>query len=169
MVRWPLAADGGEPVVTRHFAVMLAEYIQIGVVWQIAGGKAAAAWFPPSTADDLTAIDQRTRPKMVGLTDDGGARYAQMWDWVEEHLPTQPMWFLDFIGVDPQVQGQGLGRQLIEHGLAMAREESCPAFLETSNAANVGYYQSFGFSVQQMGVVPGGGPKIWFMACPPAT
>ena len=90
-----------------------------------------------------------------------------MWDWIEERLPDEPVWFLDHVGVAPEVQGRGLGRRLIEHGIAMAQAEGLGAFLETAVPKNVPFYEELGFHVTTDGDVPGNGPHIWFMYRPP--
>jgi ribosomal protein S18 acetylase RimI-like enzyme len=97
------------------------------------------------------------------ITQDAGRRHKLLWDWVEQHVPDEPLWFLDHIGVEPAHQGQGIGRRLIEHGLALADADGVAAFLETSTARNVGYYERFGFRVVFDDDVPDGGPHIWFM------
>lgn len=59
--------------------------------------------------------------------------------------------------------GRGLGRALVRHGLARARADGCPAFLETGTPRNVPFYESFGFRVVGAHQAPDGGPVIWFM------
>lgn len=108
-------------------------------------------------------IERAAREDVRPYTDDDGARYATQWDWVEEHLPEEPCWFLEVIGVDPARQGLGLGTALIHHGLQVAREEGLPAFLETANPRNVAYNERFGLHVVEEGDAPGGGPHFWFM------
>jgi GNAT superfamily N-acetyltransferase len=56
-----------------------------------------------------------------------GEAASRFWDWLGGHIPSEPVWVLDVAGVDPAVQGQGLGRRLIWHGLARASAEGPPA------------------------------------------
>jgi predicted N-acetyltransferase YhbS len=77
------------------------------------------------------------------------------------------VWYLDQIGVDPARQGEGIGGALIRFGLDRARADEVPAFLETAIAANVGYYERFGFRVTVHGDAPLEGPHIWFMRWEP--
>jgi GNAT superfamily N-acetyltransferase len=165
MVRWPMPRTADELTLTEYFARTLAGYVDLGVAWQVGDCAAVAAWFPPAEPDELDAVNARTRDAVIALTDDAGARFDRLWSWVEAQLPEGPFWFLDFIGVDPAAQGQGLGRVLIELGLAWARAGACPAVLETATVRNVTYYERFGFRVRQVGDPPGGGPRIWFMIC----
>lgn len=61
------------------------------------------------------------------------------------------------------VQGRGIGRALIEAGLAQARRDGIGAFLSTGTAANVAIYGRCGFRVIDEADAPDGGPRIWFM------
>ena len=78
-------------------------------------------------------------------------------------MPPYPVWYLDVLGVAPLARRTGLGRQLVEHGLQLARADGCPAFLETGVPGNVGYYESLGFEVRAEERAPDGGPTIWCM------
>jgi predicted N-acetyltransferase YhbS len=93
---------------------------------------------------------------------DRGDRYREMWGWLESFV-ADDAWYLDAIGVDPARQRSGVGGVLIRHGLALAAKDGAPAFLETSAAANIPYYERFGFNVVDQGDAPNGGPHIWFM------
>ena len=85
------------------------------------------------------------------------------WDWVATHEPTERAWQLDSIAVQPEFQGRGVGRALIEAGLARARADRVGAFLSTGTAANVTIYSRCGFHVYHVANPPDGGPRIWFM------
>ena len=130
MVCWPLNAEPTPDRLTALFAALLTEYHAADVVRQVAGGAGAAAWLSPAAAARFAELEQDTRPAIHRLTSDGGARYDRFWDWVVEHLPDEPVWFLDVIGVDPAAQGSGLGVALIQDGLARARADGVPAVLE---------------------------------------
>jgi GNAT superfamily N-acetyltransferase len=82
--------------------------------------------------------------------------------------PSEPHYYLVAFGVHPDRKGRGLGRQLLSHGLAHADREGIPAYLETSNEANLGLYARFGF-VQLEQLDPGrGAPPIWTMRREPS-
>jgi GNAT superfamily N-acetyltransferase len=148
--------------------VILAPYAESGVLWKIGGCDGGAAWLPPGVAGRFAEIEQSTRAAINSLTGDGGARYAAFWDWLDAHLPREPCWFLDLVGVAPGAQGRGLGRALVRHGLQRARADGCPAFLETGTPRNVPFYEGLGFRVVGAQQAPDGGPVIWFMQTPPA-
>jgi GNAT superfamily N-acetyltransferase len=167
MIRWPMP-EATPAMLAEFFGVILAPYAESGVLWKIGGCDGGAAWLPPGLAGRFAEIEQSTRAAISPLTGDGGARYAAFWDWLDAHLPGEPCWFLDLVGVAPGAQGRGLGRALVGHGLARARADRCPAFLETGTPRNVRFYESFGFGVVGEQQAPGGGPVIWFMQTPAA-
>ncbi|WP_332459821.1 GNAT family N-acetyltransferase [Nocardiopsis gilva] len=75
------------------------------------------------------------------------------------HRPTEPVWFLCSLGVDPDRQGSGLGRAVIRPGLEAADSAGLSSFLETSDKRNVRFYRNFGFEVSAEYSLPGGGPE----------
>jgi GNAT superfamily N-acetyltransferase len=167
MIRWPMP-EATPATLQELFGVILAPYAESGVLWKIGGQDGGAAWLPPGVAGRFAEIEQSTRAAISSLTGDGGARYAAFWDCLDAHLPGEPCWFLDLVGVAPGAQGRGLGQALVRHGLARARVDGCPAFLETGTPRNVPFYESFGFRVVGEQQAPDGGPVIWFMQTPPA-
>ena len=164
MLRWPLpdAPDIGDRL-RRTFASIYLDIADQGVIWEAGDAAGFAVWIPAGAADDMFASDEAARRLLAPLTDDGGARYETLWDWIEEHVP-RDVWYLDALGVAPSRQGQGIGGALIRHGLAMARADDADAFLETAVERNVGYYERFGFRVVDEGSPAPGGPHIWFMS-----
>jgi len=61
--------------------------------------------------------------------------------------PKTPMYYLWFIGVDPDVQNKGLGSKLLKQLIERGKELSRPIYLETSTPKNLPWYEKFGFSV----------------------
>jgi len=111
----------------------------------------------------FSTLYETPRDRYGPLTPDGGARYGALWSWVESHLPSEPLWYLDALAVDPSRQAKGIGGALLRFGLELGERDGTGAFLETSRERNVGYYERFGFRVVDEGDAPGGGPHIWFM------
>lgn len=82
---------------------------------------------------------------------------------VEKHHPHQPHYYLFVLGVDPEMQGKGIGTQLMTPVLERCDREGVPAYLESSKEKNVPLYERNGFKVTQQFQVPNGGPSLWFM------
>ena len=168
MLRWPLPPETTVEDLTALFAILLDVYWPLDAI-SVIGGEAAVVWLPPEEAARFAEIEGPTREAIRPLTDDGGARYDAFWDWLEEHLPDEPCWFLDILAVDADARGRGLGGRLIEHGLIRAHADGLPAFLETSLRDNVALYARFGFRVIDELAAPDGGPTIWFLRSDPAS
>jgi len=163
MLRWPLpdAPDVGDRL-RQTFASIYLDIADQGVIWEAGDAAGFAVWIPAGAADDMFASDEAVRGLLAPLTDDGGARYEALWNWIEERVP-RDVWYLDALGVATSRQGEGIGGALVRHGLEMARADGAAAFLETAVERNVGYYERFGFSVVDEGSPAPGGPHIWFM------
>lgn len=78
------------------------------------------------------------------------------------HYP-DPHYYLQTVGVDPEHAGKGIGGAFMRKLCAMSDEARVPAYLETSNPVNLGFYRRFGFEERDRTDTPGGGPPIWTM------
>lgn len=78
-----------------------------------------------------------------------------------KHDPKEPHWHLDPVAVMPEMQGQGIGSQLLERFCVLMDEARKPAYLETDRPENVRLYERFGFSV--VGEAPALGVRCYFM------
>lgn len=57
-------------------------------------------------------------------------------------------WYLEFLAVDPQYQGQGHGRKLVEWGLDLAEKEGvCASVLSADGKEE--FYRKCGFDLQE--------------------
>jgi GNAT superfamily N-acetyltransferase len=133
-----------------------------GSVWVAGGGDAVAVWTTPRTADAGNVFAE-LGPRFAELAGDRFTAYEEAEAAMARHRPEEPVWFLGAVGVDPGRQGRGLGGAVIRPGLDAADREGVPAFLETSEARNVAFYEKLGFEVTAEYVLPGGGPRTWSM------
>lgn len=72
--------------------------------------------------------------------------------------PPGAFWYLAQLGAS--TPGRGAGSALLEHRLAKIEG---PAYLESSNFANLPLYQRFGFEVVEEIRLPDDGPTLWTM------
>ena len=63
----------------------------------------------------------------------------------QEHRLDEPHWYLAVIGVDAAHQGRGLGSKLMKDALERCDHEGLPAYLESTNPANLTLYERHGF------------------------
>jgi GNAT superfamily N-acetyltransferase len=168
MMTWPLGKVGDpEAAIEACFRIWDVGNIELGAMFEIDNGAGAAVWVAPENHARWIELERQARPAIHARSDDGGAKYELMWEWIEAHEPDQPMWYLDRVGVSPHHRGQGLGKALVQFGLELAAASAKPAFLETATARNVAFYASLGFRIVDEGTAPGGGPYIWFLRYDP--
>jgi ribosomal protein S18 acetylase RimI-like enzyme len=77
--------------------------------------------------------------------------------------PSEPHYYLLAIGVDPSVQGRGLGRALMAPVLERCDREKVPAYLEASKLSNVPWYERAGFVLQKELSFGEGKPSLFAM------
>lgn len=82
---------------------------------------------------------------------------------IEKKHPHAPHYYLLALGVEPDLQGRGLGTLLMQPILERCDREGMAAYLESSKERNVPLYERNGFRVTEEFMVPNGGPKIWLM------
>jgi ribosomal protein S18 acetylase RimI-like enzyme len=127
---------------------------------------AAALWDPPGR------WKQSVREQMLMMASfflgfgprlDLSRRLGQLFVTMKAQHPEEPHWYLAVIGSDPSVRGKGHGRALMQSRLDRVDAEHAPAYLESSKADNIPYYERFGFEVTSELTVPNGGPTLWPM------
>lgn len=120
-----------------------------------------ALWYPPETSDVSYARQLSLIPKMipvVGWT--GLLRLARI---MREDAPKEKYYYLQFIGVIPENQGNGTGKALMKPILDICDREKCGAFLKCSKETNLSFYRSFGFSVNGKTFPAKDSPPLWLM------
>ncbi|MFI5764111.1 GNAT family N-acetyltransferase [Streptomyces sp. NPDC051563] len=132
---------------------------------------AAALWSGPgrwqvSAVRELTALPHYTR--VFGLR--GMSRAGEVQNVIEGSHPQTPThWYLPAVGTDPGLQGTGVGSALLRQQLAECDRLGQPAYLESSKAANVPFYERLGFRVTAELRLPQGGPTLWPMWREPSS
>jgi ribosomal protein S18 acetylase RimI-like enzyme len=119
-----------------------------GTAFVANGGEAVALWLPPGVTPDGEAMVANTEASVdPSRMEEMGDFFGQM----DLFHPHDPHWYLPLIATDPLRRGAGLGSALLEAALARVDADGLPAYLESSNAANVGFYERFGF--EKMGEI----------------
>ena len=167
MFRWVLGeVDDPLSAVEAEFAAMHAVAADLGCLWEAGEALGAAAWVSPEASPvDWERCKAFTSDGagLAAYATDGGRRYEMLYECLDSHEPSEPVWTLDTLTVEPTEQRGGIGSALIEHGLRLARGSRCASFLDTSRRELVGYYARFGFVVTSEADLPEGGPRLWFM------
>jgi ribosomal protein S18 acetylase RimI-like enzyme len=94
-----------------------------------------------------TAEKLRTAPPMLltmGMAVPRGFRIMSAWG---KRDPRERHWHIGPVGVQPDLQGRGIGTSLMASFLELVDEQRSPAYLETDRERNLAFYQRFGFAV----------------------
>ncbi|HEU4540957.1 MAG TPA: GNAT family N-acetyltransferase [Jiangellaceae bacterium] len=129
-----------------------------------------ALWMPPGTFPLSSARKVRMAPALIRMTvivRGAMRRFAQVGSALERAHPPEASWYLQAMGVHPRAQRQGAGSRLMAAGIALADKDQLPCYLQTSDPANVNYYERFGFRVVQPAIETyQGGPTYIGMTRP---
>jgi GNAT superfamily N-acetyltransferase len=131
---------------------------------------AAALWDPPGRWKQSAREQLMMLPSFIfgfGPRLATGRKLGALLEQMKQQHPEEPHWYLAVIGSDTSVRGKGYGQALMRSRLDRVDAEHAPAYLESSKADNVPYYQRFGFEVTGEIVLPDGGPTLWPMWRPP--
>jgi GNAT superfamily N-acetyltransferase len=146
-----------------HFPELLSLMVEIAVhegSIDVSGPDAGAAlWLAPGAE-----LDDETLGGLMYSTVEP-ERHEAAFDFLAqmtEYHPTEPHWYLPFIGVDPTCQRQGHGSRLLEQGLARCDRDGLPAYLEASSPRNRPLYERHGF-VAFAEVQTADSPPMWPM------
>ena len=128
-----------------------------GTVLRASGDAAAAMWLAPGIAPDgdaieaclLDTVDPALHESLFAVFADMDAAHPEV-----EH------WYLPWFGTDAAFQSRGLGSRLMRQSLETADVQGLPAYLETPNPRNIGFYERHGFAVTG---------RTQHGTCPPVT
>lgn len=87
-----------------------------------------------------------------------GIKLLNAW---KKHDPKKPHWHLDPLGVTPELQGKGIGSQMMEFYCKIIDRKGMAAYHETDRPENVPFYERFGFKVVAEETI--NGVKNWYM------
>lgn len=104
----------------------------------------AVLWLPPGVSPDeeglgqvlANHVDAAMQEQVFAVMEQVGAGH-----------PEAPHWYLPAMGVDPIRQGSGIGSEVLDHSLARCDQTCGLAYLESTNPANIPFYQRHGFEV----------------------
>jgi GNAT superfamily N-acetyltransferase len=125
----------------------------------------AALWGLPGRYPFPTAVSARVMATLMPRMGVRAAAKLPKMRRVEKAHPQSPHYYLLTLGVDPSVQGNGVGRTLITATATLADAEGIPIYLETFNPANPAYYRHLGFADREH-IDTGDLPPFWTMLRP---
>ncbi len=116
-------------------------------VFVIGDFAGAALWLPPDTETDRSDEIEQVGADLLEETVTFPKEFSDLISRCKAYRPSEPHWYLGLIAVDPAYRGRGIGTRLMEHCLSIVDEEAKPAYLESTNSANLSLYERFGFQM----------------------
>jgi ribosomal protein S18 acetylase RimI-like enzyme len=162
-LRWMIQADGYEERLHEIVGLTTAGYgLERREIWVSDDVASVAVWVSPEQRamnEGLGEIYTRIFAAQGERSEYAMRSYA-VW---ESARPEEPHWYLQTLGTHPGRQGEGLGRLVCAPVLDRLDADAAPAFVDTSGAENVRFYESLGFEVIDEWDMPDGGPHGWAM------
>lgn len=152
----------------RHLGAAFAQVIRRRVhnswAWTTEGQLGAAVWAAPGNWKTRPADSMRIVVPMLRAIGFGGigSRLAAL-SSIESKHPSEPHWYLEILGADPQMRGRGIGSALLAPMIDRCDETGLPAYLESSKAENLPFYRRFGFEVTEEFQLAPDAPTMWGM------
>ncbi len=151
----------------RYFGIELRHYtLPHGHVWTtddlagVAMNLPPGAWRAPT---HVTLLEGRP----FGIHLPRAARIGAAMEWSHMRRLREPHYYVRDIGVQPEMQGRGLGSTLMGPTLEQCDREGLPAYIEASSVRSAALYERLGFEhIGELHV--GTSPPLWLMLRPAA-
>jgi GNAT superfamily N-acetyltransferase len=152
----------------RFFELMLDLDLRRGTAFTTEDRAGTALWHAPHTSSDTSPGVLHglwTAARFLALLRGDAWRVGRGLGALAPLHPSQPHWYLSYIGIDPQRQGCGIGSALLQPALKQCDAEGVPAYLVTATGAP--FYEKHGFcTVGEHRIA--NGPLLWRMLRQPA-
>lgn len=127
------------------------------------GVVGAAIWELPGKWQTSLFQQLRLAPSLAVINGRSFPRLMQTITALESNHPKELHYYLPFAGVDPELQGRGIGSALLRPILDRCDQQGVPAYLEASAPRNRALYERHGFVVTEEFVLGKGSPPLWRM------
>jgi len=112
-------------------------------------GLGVAVWLLPQPADRAALMATKKRAFLADvLAAEGVRNYYQIVTFMHsraQRIVAEGDWYLSIVAVNPAVQGQGIGAQLLAPTLAEADRHAISCYLETFSPRSHSFYERLGF------------------------
>jgi ribosomal protein S18 acetylase RimI-like enzyme len=167
VIGWLIPFDVGNRSnrLVTFFSSMARSYLRRDKHVYLAGdGVGAAMWSAPgSWALPMSEIARESIPAARAFGRNLPRALRTQLEVEAEHSKEPKHWYLGYLGVRCDSQGQGIGSLMLRQVLDQADQAGTPAYLESSNEKNLGLYERHGFAVTKSYPALGRGPTIYRM------
>jgi ribosomal protein S18 acetylase RimI-like enzyme len=154
--------------VAHFFSVVVEQFATRREVRTTPNIDGVALWLPPGEELLPEAVAEPIIGELVQGAGPAADRLVEVFTLLDAHHPHEPHWYLGFLGVQPALQGLGIGSALMQATLVGADALGEPAYLEATSYENRRLYERHGFEVVRELPLPGG-PSLFAMWREPQT
>jgi GNAT superfamily N-acetyltransferase len=109
--------------------------------------ESVAVWIPPGGTELAPGEESVMASLLVEATGpETAAEILEILDLLDEARPSDPHFYLTLLGTHDDHRGKGLGMGLLAESLERVDALGAPAYLESSNPANIRRYERAGFA-----------------------
>lgn len=128
------------------FTLVVAQALDNGSVWVTPGFEAAAVWVPPGKLELDEVREAQLEAALRELCGDEIGVVLELFALFEQNHPRDPdLHYLSLLATADAHRGKGIGTQLLRQRLDELDELGAPAYLESTNPANLTRYEAVGF------------------------
>ena len=150
------------------WGLFVAGSIEHGWVWTTPAYSAVSVWIPPGCPELTEPYQAQLEPLADELLGHRSALLLEVFARFEAaHPREEPHFYLSLLGTHPDHRSHGIGMRLLGENLARVDRQHVPAYLESSNPANLSRYVSVGFEAYGEFTLPDDGPIVTTMWRPP--
>ena len=161
---WSLSdEDRRQRLLPEFFALFTSAFLRHKETYTTRGDVVAAALWAPPGAIPVSGEDAEELGRQVEeLAGPDAPRFLGVNKLFDDHHPHGSYWYLQFMGVAPGWQGQGIGSALMAPMLERCDREGVRAYLDATSERNKRLYERHGFEAEEPFAAPGG-PPLWPM------
>lgn len=128
------------------FGLWIAMSLRDGWAYVTDGCEAVASWFSPGTGADSPEDAERFFRLAHDLLGAHAPLFLAGCAVIEQSRPTaEPFHFLSLLGTHDAHRGRALGGALLDASLEIVDRDPMPAYLDSTNPANIPFYERRGF------------------------
>jgi GNAT superfamily N-acetyltransferase len=150
----------------EHFRVWWRVFVDASFpnewTWVSEHCESVAIWTPPG-AEEMSHADEERLVELVGELiggDHANAVLRMLMQFDAAHPRDVPHYYLGIVATHDDHRGHGIGEALLAENLKIVDEQHMPAYLESSNPANLKRYMRLGFEPVGEIEVPDGRPAV---------
>jgi GNAT superfamily N-acetyltransferase len=152
------------------FRLLIGSALPHGWVWTTPAHEAASVWVPPGFPELDESDEARLGPMLQEMLGARAELVLEVFDRFEAaHPHDRDHYYLSLLGTHTDHRGSGIGMGLLAENLALLDAIGMPAYLESTNPANLLRYESVGFVVCGAFDLPDGGPSVTTMWREPSS